>query len=283
MSTPSTSSNNPPQIPSTAPLATATTAATTAATAITATAGTAATAVTSASATTAPSVAGVKRSAATDLQRGGSGGNNTPSKRQATAGHRTSASGFPLISVSSTSLTPAFTGFPSHLPGANIDIDPSSPSSSSPTTSRQRHARSQSNVAPIMPVSTTAPPVMPLPQATLPATAAHRHPSHHPPPSPHRGPLPPPPNPSSAHQYPPVPVPVPALTADQLLGKSPDQLVATILQIQSQHQQYVAYLSTQYDNISQQLGELRASLQAFYGGQAAAHQAASAVRAIKPT
>ena len=265
LSTPSTSSNNPPQIPSTAPLATASTAAT------------------SASTTTVPSAAGVKRSAATDLQRGGSG-NNTPSKRQATAGHRTSISGFPLVSASSTSSSPAVSGYHSHLPGANIDVDPS-PSSSSPTSSRRRHARSQSNVAPIMPVSTTAPPVMPLPQATLPATAAHRHPSHHPPPSPHRGPLPPPPNPSSAHQYPPVPVPVPvpALTADQLLGKSPDQLVATILQIQSQHQQYVAYLSTQYDNISQQLGELRASLQAFYGGQAAAHQAASAVRAIKPT
>ena len=73
---------------------------------------------------------------------------------------------------------------------------------------------------------------------------------------------------------------MPVLTEEQLSGRSPDQLVATILQIQTQHQQYAAHLALQYDSISQQLAELRASLQAFYGGQAAAHQAASAVCSI---
>ncbi|KAI2466282.1 transcriptional activator of glycolytic enzymes-domain-containing protein [Annulohypoxylon bovei var. microspora] len=50
------------------------------------------------------------------------------------------------------------------------------------------------------------------------------------------------------------------ITEEQLLGKTPEQLIATILQIQMQHQQYVAHISTQFDTITQQLNELRGSL-----------------------
>ncbi|KAH7040969.1 transcriptional activator of glycolytic enzymes-domain-containing protein [Microdochium trichocladiopsis] len=71
------------------------------------------------------------------------------------------------------------------------------------------------------------------------------------------------------------------LTADQLQGKSSEQLIHAVLQLQSQHHQYVAHISTQYQNISQQLAELRGSLHAFYSGQAACHQAAAS--AISPS
>lgn len=67
------------------------------------------------------------------------------------------------------------------------------------------------------------------------------------------------------------------VTEDQLLGRSPEQLIATILQIQAQHQQYVANISAQYESITQQLNDLRGSLAAFYTGQAATHQNAASV------
>ncbi|OTA96183.1 hypothetical protein M434DRAFT_141112 [Hypoxylon sp. CO27-5] len=60
------------------------------------------------------------------------------------------------------------------------------------------------------------------------------------------------------------------VTEEQLLGRTPEQLIATILQIQMQHQQYVAHISAQFDNISQQLNDLRGSL-------LASHQAAASV------
>ncbi|CAJ2504769.1 Uu.00g121630.m01.CDS01 [Anthostomella pinea] len=66
-----------------------------------------------------------------------------------------------------------------------------------------------------------------------------------------------------------MPLPMPAVvTEDQLQGRSPEQLIATILQIQAQNQQYVAQINAQYDNINQQLNELRGSL-------VASHQAAA--------
>lgn len=61
------------------------------------------------------------------------------------------------------------------------------------------------------------------------------------------------------------------VTEEQLLGRTPEQLIATILQIQMQHQQYVAHISAQFDTISQQLNDLRGSL-------VASHQAAASVR-----
>ncbi len=243
-----TSSINPSQVPSIAPSASVAAAAASAA---------AAAAASSAS-------AGAKRPAATDLQQGP----GTPSKRQATAAHRASLSGFPIstsASPSSSTLTPA-PGFPTSLgPGTGASF-----SSSSSAAARHRHARSHSHAAPAMSVSTTGVvPVISLPQPTS-APPTQPYPS-----SPHRPPLPPP-HPSSTVQQPPQSF----ITEDQLSGRSPDQLVATILQIQSQHQQHVAHLSAQYDNIVQQLGELRASLLAFYGGQAASYQAAMAVCAL---
>lgn len=59
------------------------------------------------------------------------------------------------------------------------------------------------------------------------------------------------------------------------MGRTPEQLMATILQVQALHQQYVASISAQYETISHQLKELRSSLAAFYSGQAASHQAAA--------
>ncbi|KAH6645143.1 transcriptional activator of glycolytic enzymes-domain-containing protein [Truncatella angustata] len=54
------------------------------------------------------------------------------------------------------------------------------------------------------------------------------------------------------------------VTEDQLVGRTPDQLIGTILQIQAQHQQYVATisaqyngLSAQYNNITQQLDDMK--------------------------
>ncbi|KAI1453354.1 transcriptional activator of glycolytic enzymes-domain-containing protein [Annulohypoxylon moriforme] len=71
---------------------------------------------------------------------------------------------------------------------------------------------------------------------------------------------------------------LPALvTEEQLLGRSPEQLVATILQIQMQHQHYVAHISSQFDAISQQLNDLRGSLVASH------HAAASAFTSRDPS
>ncbi|RYP78711.1 hypothetical protein DL771_000378 [Monosporascus sp. 5C6A] len=206
----------------------------------------------------ASATAGAKRPAATDLQRGP--GTPSSNKRHA-AGNR---AGYPIPSpTSSSATTSAFPG----LGGA-----------SSPGAARHRHARSHSHAAtPAMSVPTTTP-MMPLPQPTS-AAPPYQYPTH----------------PSSSHPHPPYPLPPPlpsahqhppqtTLTEDQLLGRPPDQLVATILQIQSQHQQYVAHLSAQYENILQQLGELRASLLIFYGGQVANYQAAmSAITTREPS
>ncbi|KAK8053221.1 hypothetical protein PG996_012522 [Apiospora saccharicola] len=115
--------------------------------------------------------------------------------------------------------------------------------------------------ASIMQTPTTAPPAPPPP------------PLHHQPPPPqypHQHVL----APGPAHA-PPPPMPT-MITEDQLLGRPPEQLMATILQIQNQHQQYVASISAQYESITHQLNELRSSLAAFYNGQASAHQAAIA-------
>ncbi|KAK7943390.1 uncharacterized protein PG986_012503 [Apiospora aurea] len=115
--------------------------------------------------------------------------------------------------------------------------------------------------ASIMQTPTTAPPAPPPP------------PLHHQPPPPqypHQHVL----APGPAHA--PAP-PMPAvITEDQLVGRTPEQLMATILQVQNQHQQYVASISAQYESITHQLNELRSSLAAFYNGQSAAHQAAIA-------
>ncbi|KAI0477133.1 transcriptional activator of glycolytic enzymes-domain-containing protein [Xylariaceae sp. FL0804] len=71
-----------------------------------------------------------------------------------------------------------------------------------------------------------------------------------------------------------------AVTEDQLQGKTPEQLIATILQIQLQHQQYVAQINSQYENITQQLNELRGSLLASH--QAAASALSSRDPSLRP-
>ncbi|KAI1099790.1 transcriptional activator of glycolytic enzymes-domain-containing protein [Jackrogersella minutella] len=70
------------------------------------------------------------------------------------------------------------------------------------------------------------------------------------------------------------------VTEEQLLGRTPEQLIATILQIQMQHQQYVAHISAQFDTISQQLNDLRGSLIASH--QAAASALSSRDSAVRP-
>ncbi|KAI0377317.1 transcriptional activator of glycolytic enzymes-domain-containing protein [Hypomontagnella monticulosa] len=70
------------------------------------------------------------------------------------------------------------------------------------------------------------------------------------------------------------------VTEEQLLGSTPEQLIATILQIQMQHQQYVAHISAQYDAISQQLNDLRGSLVASH--QAAASALSTRDSSIRP-
>ncbi|OTB00473.1 hypothetical protein M426DRAFT_235715 [Hypoxylon sp. CI-4A] len=71
-----------------------------------------------------------------------------------------------------------------------------------------------------------------------------------------------------------------AVTEEQLLGRTPEQLIATILQIQMQHQQDVARISAQFDSISQQLNELRGSLVASH--QAAASALSSRDSSVRP-
>ncbi|KAI0204514.1 transcriptional activator of glycolytic enzymes-domain-containing protein [Astrocystis sublimbata] len=65
----------------------------------------------------------------------------------------------------------------------------------------------------------------------------------------------------------PTMMPTMSLTEDQLHGRTSEQLIATILQLQTQHQQIVAQINAQYESISQQLSDLRGSL-------IASHQAA---------
>lgn len=73
----------------------------------------------------------------------------------------------------------------------------------------------------------------------------------------------------------PTPAMMPAapalITEDQLHGRTPEELIATILRLQSQQQQFVAQINAQYEHISQQLQDLRGSL-------IASHQAAASVR-----
>ncbi|KAI0417862.1 transcriptional activator of glycolytic enzymes-domain-containing protein [Xylaria grammica] len=75
------------------------------------------------------------------------------------------------------------------------------------------------------------------------------------------------PSPATATATVTMPAPAPALTEDQLHGRTPEQLIATILQLQSQHQQFLAQINAQYESINQQLNDLR-------GGLIASHQAA---------
>lgn len=63
------------------------------------------------------------------------------------------------------------------------------------------------------------------------------------------------------------------MTEDQLIGRTPEQLIATILQIQAHHQQYAATISSQYESIAQQLSDMRASLASLFNGQALQFQA----------
>ncbi|KAI0858427.1 transcriptional activator of glycolytic enzymes-domain-containing protein [Xylaria cubensis] len=73
----------------------------------------------------------------------------------------------------------------------------------------------------------------------------------------------------------PAPVPVVPLTEDQLHGRTPEQLIATILQLQTQHQQFIMQINAQYENITQQLNDLRGSLIASH------HAAASALQPMR--
>ncbi|KAI0399789.1 transcriptional activator of glycolytic enzymes-domain-containing protein [Xylaria palmicola] len=66
----------------------------------------------------------------------------------------------------------------------------------------------------------------------------------------------------------------PLITEDQLHGRTPEQLIATILQLQTQHQQFVVQINAQYETISQQLNDLRGSL-------IASHQAAASALSIR--
>lgn len=66
------------------------------------------------------------------------------------------------------------------------------------------------------------------------------------------------------------------------MGRTAEQLISTILQVQAQHQQSVAAISAQYESVSQQLSELRGSLAAFFNGQAASHQAVASVCLTDP-
>ncbi|KAI1360960.1 transcriptional activator of glycolytic enzymes-domain-containing protein [Xylaria arbuscula] len=64
-------------------------------------------------------------------------------------------------------------------------------------------------------------------------------------------------------------MPAPALlTEDQLHDRTPEQLIATILQLQNQHQTFLAQINAQYESINQQLADLRS-------GIVASHQAAA--------
>ncbi|KAI1111490.1 transcriptional activator of glycolytic enzymes-domain-containing protein [Nemania sp. NC0429] len=81
-----------------------------------------------------------------------------------------------------------------------------------------------------------------------------------------------------------MPAPAPApITEDQLHGRTPEQLIATILQLQNQHQHFLAQINAQYESINQQLSELR-------GGLIASHHAAAsaftprdqAIRSLNP-
>ncbi|KAI1177030.1 transcriptional activator of glycolytic enzymes-domain-containing protein [Nemania sp. FL0916] len=63
------------------------------------------------------------------------------------------------------------------------------------------------------------------------------------------------------------------LTEDQLHGRSSEQLIHTILQLQTQHQQLLVQINAQFENINQQLSDLR-------NGMIASHHAAASVRAL---
>ena len=70
----------------------------------------------------------------------------------------------------------------------------------------------------------------------------------------------------------------PALvTEDQLRGKSSDELVQVVLQLQSSYSEQVADLKGQYATLSSQLNDLKATLAAFFTANLAALQSLSKV------
>ncbi|KAI0017964.1 transcriptional activator of glycolytic enzymes-domain-containing protein [Xylariomycetidae sp. FL0641] len=138
---------------------------------------------------------------------------------------------------------------------AAADLHRSAGSSATPTPSKRQatasgnHLRSHPNPVPQTLSSQNI--YRPLQASSLPGSVL----------VPHQPPLQPP-GAAATMSMPPI------ITEDQLLGRTPEQLIATILQIQLQHQQYVAQISAQYESISQQLNDLRGSL-------VASHQAAA--------
>ncbi|KAI1735618.1 transcriptional activator of glycolytic enzymes-domain-containing protein [Xylaria scruposa] len=88
--------------------------------------------------------------------------------------------------------------------------------------------------------------------------------------------------PSPAMMPAPAPAPVVPLTEDQLHGRTPEQLIATILQLQTQHQQFVVQINAQYESINQQLNDLRGSLIASHHAAASALSVSQPVRSIVP-
>jgi hypothetical protein len=81
-----------------------------------------------------------------------------------------------------------------------------------------------------------------------------------------------------SNSHPPSQTPM-LVTEDQLIGRTPEQLITTILQIQAHHQQYAATISAQYESVAQQLSDVKASLASLFNGQALQFQAASSVGA----
>ncbi|KAI0503436.1 transcriptional activator of glycolytic enzymes-domain-containing protein [Xylaria bambusicola] len=79
-------------------------------------------------------------------------------------------------------------------------------------------------------------------------------------------------------------MPAPALlTEDQLHDRTPEQLIATILQLQSQHQHFLAQINAQFESINQQLTDLRSGLVASHQAAASALSARDQpVRSIIP-
>ncbi|KAI0544757.1 transcriptional activator of glycolytic enzymes-domain-containing protein [Xylaria curta] len=90
------------------------------------------------------------------------------------------------------------------------------------------------------------------------------------------------PSPAAAMMPAPAPVPVVPLTEDQLHGRTPEQLIATILQLQTQHQQFVVQINAQYESINQQLNDLRGSLIASHHAAASALTVSQPVRSVVP-
>lgn len=84
-----------------------------------------------------------------------------------------------------------------------------------------------------------------------------------------------------SNSHPPSQTPM-LVTEDQLIGRTPEQLITTILQIQAHHQQYAATISAQYESVAQQLSDVKASLASLFNGQALQFQAASSQLQASP-